>query len=81
MPNRSDLSGADPGFAQGGPQVLRPKVADLAKRSHTSEVSNFAAGVQGLLKGFWVFYAQICILPHSRDSFSLIFDIYFNTKS
>ena len=30
---------------------------------------------------FWVFNAQICILPHSRDSFSLIFDIYFNTKS
>ena len=44
----------------------------------------FAAGVQGPLKGpgsFWVFNAQICILPHSRDSFSLIFDIYFNTKS
>ena len=44
----------------------------------------FAARVQGLLKGpgsFWVFNAQICILPHSRDSFSLIFDIYFNTKS
>ena len=32
----------------------------------------FAAGVQGPLKGpgsFWVFNAQICILPHSRDSF------------
>ena len=32
----------------------------------------FAAGVQGLLKGpgsFWGFNAQICILPHSRDSF------------
>ena len=44
----------------------------------------FVAGVQDLLKGpgnFWVFNAQICILQHSRDSFSLIFDIYFNTKS
>ena len=46
-----------------------------------SELS--AARVQGLLKGpgsFWVFNAQICILPHSRESFSLIFDIrlYFN---
>ena len=43
-----------------------------------------AAGVQGLLKGpgsFWVFNAQICILPHSRDSFPLLFNIYFNTKS
>ena len=31
-----------------------------------------AAGVQGPLKGpgsFWVFNAQICILPHSRDFF------------
>ena len=44
----------------------------------------FVARVQGLLKGpgsFWVFNAQICILPHSRDSFSLIFNIYFNIKS
>ena len=42
------------------------------------------AGVQGPLKGpgsFWVFDAQICIFTHSRDSFSLIFDIYFDTKS
>ena len=34
-----------------------------------------AAGVQGPLKGpgsFWVFNAKICILLHSRDSFSLI---------
>ena len=59
------VTGADPGFGQGG---------DPASE----------AGVQGLLKGpgsFWVFNAQICILTHSRDSFSLIFDIYFNTKS
>ena len=44
----------------------------------------YAAGVQGPLKGpgsFWVFNAQICILTHSRDSFSLIFDIYFDTKA
>ena len=42
-----------------------------------------AAGVQGPLKGpgsFWVFNAQICILTHSRDSFSLISDIYYDTK-
>ena len=71
-------------LVKGGAQVLRPKVADVAKCSRASEASNFAAGVQGPLKGpgsFWVFSAQICILPHSRDSFSLIFDIYFNTKS
>ena len=53
--------------------------AELRERSEHS-----AAGVQGPLKGpgsFWVFDAQICILTHSRDSFSLIFDIYFDTKS
>ena len=32
-------------------------------------------------RSFWVFNAQIFILTHSRDSFSLIFDIYFDTKS
>ena len=53
--------------------------AKLCERSEQS-----VAGVQGLLKGpgsFWGFNAQICILTHSRDSFSLIFDIYFDTKS
>ena len=55
-------SGADPGFGQGGAQLLRLKVANAAKRSR----------VQGPLKGpgsFWVFAAQICILTHSRDFF------------
>ena len=70
-------------ICQGGPQVLRPKVADVAKLSHSSEASNLRPGVQGLLKGpgsFWVFNAQICILPISRDSFSLIFDIISTPK-
>ena len=72
----SDLPpGADPGFGQGGAQLLRPKVADIAKQSRASEASILWAG------SFWVFDAQICILTHSRDSFSLIFDIYFDTKS
>ena len=61
--------------------------AESCRRSEVESCEGseqFAAGVQGPLKGpgsFWVFNAQICILPHSRDSFSLIFDIYFNTKS
>ena len=52
--------------------------AESCKQSEQS-----VARVQGPLKGpgsFWVFNAQICILTHSRDSFSLIFDIYFDTK-
>ena len=60
-------------------ESCRHSEAESRERSEHS-----AAGVQGLLKGpgsFWVFDAQICILTHSRDSFSLIFDIYFDTKS
>ena len=67
----------------GGPaseaESCRRSEAESCERSEHS-----AAGVQGPLKGpgsFWVFDAQICILTHSRDSFSLIFDIYFDTKS
>ena len=60
-------------------ESCRHSEAESCERSEHS-----AAGVQGPLKGpgsFWVFDAQICILTHSRDSFSLIFDIYFDTKS
>ena len=52
-------------------ESCRRSEAELCKRSEQS-----AAGVQGPLKGpgsFWVFNAQIHILTHSRDSFSLIF--------
>ena len=61
--------------------------ADSCRRSEAElrELSEHSvAGVQGPLKGpgsFWVFDAQICILTHSRHSFSLIFGIYFDTKS
>ena len=60
-------------------ESCRRSEAELRERSE-----QFVARAQGPLKGpgrFWVFNAQICILPHCRDSFSLIFDIYFNTKS
>ena len=68
-------SGADPGFGQGGApaseaESCQPSEAELHERSEP-----LPAEVQGLLKdpgSFWVFNAQICILLHSRDSFSLI---------
>ena len=77
-------SGADPGFGEGGTPASK---AESSWRSgvesrERSELS--AAGVQGPLKGpgsFWVFSAQICILPHSRAPFSLISDIYIKTKN
>ena len=77
-------SGADPGFGQGGAPGAEAESCRRSEAELREWSEQFAAGVQGPLKGpgsFWVFNAQICILPHSRDSFSLIFDIYFNTKS
>ena len=62
--------GADPGFGQGGPQLSRPKVADIVEWNCASEVSYL-----WVLEAFELFNSQICILPYSRDSFSLIFDI------
>ena len=77
-------SGADPGFGQGGGPASEAESCRRSKAESRERSEHYAAGVQGLLKGpgsFWVFDAQICILTHSRDSFSLIFDIYFDTKS
>ena len=49
-------SGADPGFGQGGgPQLLRLKVADLAKRSHVSEASNLRPGSRAHLRALEAF--------------------------
>ena len=70
-------------LVKGGPaseaESCRHSRTEPLKQSEQS-----VAGVQGHLKGpgsFRVSNAQICILQHSRDSFSLIIDIYFNTKS
>ena len=43
-------AGANPGIGQGGPQVLRPKVADVAKWSHAREVSNLRPGSRARLR-------------------------------
>ena len=49
------FAGADPGFGQGGPQLLRPKVADIAKRSHPSEVSILPPGSRACLRALEAF--------------------------
>ena len=49
------LSGADPGFGQGGAQVLRPKVADIVKRSHAREASNLWLGSRACLRALEAF--------------------------
>ena len=77
------ISGADPGFGQGGPPASETESCRRSEAASHERSEQSAVGVQGLLKGpgsFWVFNAQICILTHSRDSFSLILDIYFDTK-
>ena len=62
-------------WSGGGPQLLEAKSCQRSKVELRERSEHSAAGVQGPLKGpgsFWVFDAQICILIHSRDSFSLI---------
>ena len=77
-------AGADPGFGQGGAPASEAESCRHSEAESREQSEHSTAGVQGPLKGpgsFWVFDAQICILTHSRDSFSLIFDIYFDTRS
>ena len=77
-------TGADRGFGQGGAPASEAESCRRSEAESRERSEHSAARVQGPLKGpgsFWVFDAQICILTHSRDSFSLIFDIYFDTKS
>ena len=53
---QGNVSGADPGFGQGvGPQLLRLKIADVAKRSHASEVSNLWPGSRARLRALEAF--------------------------
>ena len=47
--------GVDPGFGQGGPQLLRLKVADVAKQSCTSEASNLRLGSRARLRALEAF--------------------------
>ena len=73
-------------FVKGGAPASEAESCRRSEAESCERSEHSAAGVQGPLKGpgsFWVFFfgAQICILTHSRDSFSLIFDIYFDAKS
>ena len=68
-------SGADPGFGQGGAPASEAENCRHSEAASHGRSEPLAAGDQGPLKGpgsFWGFNGQICILLHSRDSFSLI---------
>ena len=67
----SDKSGVGSGLCQEGGPAFEAKscqCSELQKCEQTQVIGDQSAG------SFWVFNAQIRILPHSRDSFSLIFD-------
>ena len=68
------LTGADPGFGQGGFQLLRPKIAHVAKQNHASEASNLQLGSRALkwaLEAFWVFNAQMYAFSHILETLFL----------
>ena len=51
-----ELRNSYPGFGQGGgPQLLRPKVADIAKRSRASEASILRPGSRARLRALEAF--------------------------
>ena len=52
---KSEKAGAGPGFGQGGPRLLRPKVANVVKRSHMSKVSNLWLGSRACLRALEAF--------------------------
>ena len=63
-------------FAKGTPDCeAESRWHSKAKLHEQSELS--AGGAQGLLWSWkvWRFNAQTCILQHSKDPFSFIFDI------
>ena len=50
------MTGGDPGFGHGGgPQLLSPKVANVAKQSCTSEASNMQLGSRANLRALEAF--------------------------
>ena len=60
----------------GGGPASQAKCCWCSTAESCKQSNQFVVGFQGLLKdpeSFWVFNAQICIFPHSRDSFSLSF--------
>ena len=66
-------------LVKGGPSFWGRKVADVAEWSHMSEVSYLWPALRALkwaLEAFGFLMLKYAF-PHSRDSFSLIFDIYF----
>ena len=70
-------------LVKGGPQGLRPKVVDVAKRSCVSKASNLQLGSRARLRALEAFGFLMLkyAFSHILETLSLIFEIYFNTKS
>ena len=71
----NEKTGADPGFGQGGPQLLRPKVADVAKRSRASEASFLRPGSRALKRALEAFGFLMLkyAFSHILDTLFLLF--------
>ena len=64
--------GADPGYGHGGDPASEAKSCRHSGTELCEQSGLSAARVQDQLNGpgnFWIFIAQICILPHSRILF------------
>ena len=62
----------DPGFGQGGPQLLRPKVANVAKWSRMSKVSILRPGSRACLRALEAFGVLML-----KNAFSHILETLF----
>ena len=73
--HRSKSPGADQGFGQGGAQLLRPNVADVVKRSCTSEASILRPGSRAHLRALEAFGFLMLkyAFSHIIETFFLLF--------
>ena len=69
---KAERPGADPGFGEGGPQLLMLKVGNVAKQSRASEVSNLQLGSRAHLRALEAF--RFLMLKYA---FSHILEILF----
>ena len=62
-------------WSRGGPQLLRPKVADIAKRSHASEASILRPGSRARLRALEAFGFLMLkyAFSHILETLSLLF--------
>ena len=74
-------TGADPGFGQGGPQLWRPKVANVAEWRHASYLQLGSRACLRALEAFEVLMVKYASCHILETLFPLISDMYIKTKN